>query len=340
MLKQFQDFGLTMHIRIGADVMLAREKAPYVASGKSYQGVLELDLERDLVRCHECGEWHPHLAPHIWQRHGMTARAYKAKHGINQNSALCNERIRQALVRHAASPQSMEAAYRGIDKMNGSHGMKPSERMPRPRGPHLESRNRKGLCREQILVRLRQMAEKLGRTPKSAELVEAGIHPRTVEYMFSLKMAEVIRLAGLRPRNVKRTQYTAVGLVERMRNFYVRYGKLPSKSDYRRGLIPSSDIYSTVFGGMANAYFAAGLELVAEKERQQRLSNCFAHQPHYSDSDLRNLLRSFMVERLRRPTLKDFGGPGLAPSEKTFRRRLGSLGPIYESIELELRKTA
>lgn len=88
---------------------------------------------------------------------------------------------------------------------------------------------------------------------------------------------------------------------------------------------------------MDNAWFAAGLSKHAREEREQRRrSLTFPDQPHYSEDQLRDKIRSFMIQNGRRPIERDFGGSMLPMSAKTIRRRLGSLVDTCSAIESDL----
>jgi hypothetical protein len=58
-------------------------------------GVMNDDGEK--VECHACGEWHVALGSHIWSRHNLTAREYKALFGLNLTQGLVGTKCRERM---------------------------------------------------------------------------------------------------------------------------------------------------------------------------------------------------------------------------------------------------
>ncbi len=44
---------------------------------------LNLDNDKEKIQCLICGEWFRQVGSHVVQRHGMTAREYRAKYGLD-----------------------------------------------------------------------------------------------------------------------------------------------------------------------------------------------------------------------------------------------------------------
>lgn len=262
--EQDYDGQSSRQVRIGCEIFLYREKAPFVASGESVCGALEYDAIGDLVRCHECGQWRSHLGLHVWRSHHMTAREYKIRHGLNVGSALCNERIRSKLIAHKNTPKMIANCKRIARRVGDS---RPQGNRPVFGGSH-ELRNRNGMCQKQILKRIGDLAHRLGCTPTSKELIANGLNPSSIEHIFGYRMREVIVLAGLMPNSrfgfsAGRPSYSKEFLIKRLRDHWVRFGVFPSPSDHRRGMLPARQTYVKHFGSMDAAYRAAGLGLAA-----------------------------------------------------------------------------
>ena len=69
--------------RAGRDLSEPAVGAP---SGHGRYGLL--DVDGDLVLCHECGGWYRSVGSHAARSHGMTARDYKITHGLPLRSPL------------------------------------------------------------------------------------------------------------------------------------------------------------------------------------------------------------------------------------------------------------
>jgi hypothetical protein len=66
------------------------------------------------------------------------------------------------------------------------------------------------------------------------------------------------------PAKVGRRAIGREVLVELLRDFFVRFHRLPSSSDFRRRLLPTQGAYAREFGSWGAAIQAAGLGLVAK----------------------------------------------------------------------------
>lgn len=317
-----------LKVVIGNDVALYAEKAPYVQSGASLQGVLLLDPRADLVQCHECGEWFQSLPEHVWKIHKMRTSDYKHKHGLLRHCALVNERIRNALV----SAGNREAAKRGPGfylemrrRAKAASWIKPAGIA---HGPYHAARNRKGRCHAQDLNELKVLAARIGRCPSNEELIQANLHPAALEYRFNRKIKEILFLAGL--AREERSVFTPELLAELLRDFYVSYQRLPSVSDFKRRVLPSPRTFRRHFGSMGNAYFAAGLELIAERRKRSFVKA-------YTPETLEQMLRSYVLNTGSFPSSRVWaeGRPGL-PTWKTYKRYIHDMAFFAGRMRLEL----
>jgi len=261
------------YVRMNGKTFLYRQKAPFVASGMSVRGGIEYDAEEDKLRCHECGEWFNGLGTHVYRMHGISVPAYKTKHGLRHKTALVGEKSRisrsqRMTAQIAANPERhRETMLRALAlawKSNNRGGQ---------RRPQSERRNERRCCTAQLVHDVRELADRLGRTPTGAEIAEAGISRNSCCYAMNVKtVASVVSLANLAPRVGKVFQYSEILLVEILRDFWVAHLRLPENTDYRRGLLPSHGVFNRVFGSMKNAYQKAGLGLAyaARKASQGR----------------------------------------------------------------------
>lgn len=257
----------------------------------------------------------------------MKIRAYKIKHGLREKSALVNERIRLKLVKHAARPENIER-MRTLQATFSRPGRKPGTLTSRG-----ESNNQKRICAAQILDRLQKMAARLGRLPTTKELAREKLHHQMIEFRFGLPLKEVFELAGLR-RDLKHPwsdrALTPEILIELLRDFYVRFKRLPGESDCSRGLIPWMQRYRKVFGSMDNAYYAAGLSAVAEERG-------VGFKKLHTPADLEATLLQFVAAHGRLPLYLEWqNGTPTLPTMKTYRRYCGDLGPLREKARAHL----
>ena len=218
------------YVIIRGIVFPSAEKAPFVASGVSYLGATEYDKERDLLRCHECGEWYKGIGNHVVNAHKMNLSDYKGRHGLRQSSSLlclaAQKKISENNLRagnssnfhtHVARnkgrrwnigtrPELTDAGIVSAPAVPRitvtGDGYNASGNVPKSRRPRvdLEARNDRGVCQAQILFKIQTLAAKLHRTPSITELDDIGLRQVTIRRAFNwLPMVAVMEMAGLIP---------------------------------------------------------------------------------------------------------------------------------------------
>lgn len=255
-------------VLIRGKVFLYKQKAPFVPSGKSVLGALEYREADDKVRCHECGEWFISLSQHLGKSHALLAADYKKRHGLNLTASLCGLRLSAVFSRRSKrtisqSPISpaqrsewlRKAVIARADKYRGST-MRADSRAS-------ELRNESGTCQAQLLGKIREIAEKLGRTPTQADLHNGGISVRSAQLALGVhSLPEVLALAGMAPKRSygDTYRYTPQMLIELLRAFTVKYGRTPTVHDVQKfKLLPDYGTFKRHFGSMRAAYQAAGV---------------------------------------------------------------------------------
>jgi len=249
-------------VRINGKILSRRVKAPFLRSGRSIWGAIEIDEPNDQIKCHECGKWFDSVGNHI-HIHGMSARDYKRKHGLRMKTSLLNEALRLAQARLGAQMANSQPDEFRQRMLHARQSMKPHSGTSRA-----EHRNEHGRCRAQVLHRIRSLAEKLGRTPTAAEIRAAGLAHNSLFRALSVPdLKSVMTLAGLMPRPQGKTTgpgcrpqiYSDQVLIESLLDFFGTHHRLPFRSDFPIYLLPSYTTYCLHFGSWQKALRAAGL---------------------------------------------------------------------------------
>jgi len=234
----------TGHVIIGGELLFYDAKAPYEKSGMSIRGALEYDAENDLVKCHECGEFFRQVGNHAAHAHKMNARQYKIRHGLLIGTALINESTRCAFIaegirRFKHNPQLLWDRMKKCRLSLTGRGEKHHRTA--------EDDNSKRLCDIQIIDRLRQATQQLGRPPTKSEMLEFGFNAKTARCHFG-SLKALFRLAGIQGREgCKWENRTLLAFIS---NFIQKHGREPHQSDCDRGLIPSYAVYWRRFGSL------------------------------------------------------------------------------------------
>ena len=74
--------------------------------GHGHYGIL--DVTADGLLCHECGWRGAHLGLHSWKAHGITASAYRERHGLRRSKGLVAADLHQKM--SAGSAERLPAA--------------------------------------------------------------------------------------------------------------------------------------------------------------------------------------------------------------------------------------
>ncbi len=186
------------HVIIAGCVFSREEKEPYVPSGASVLGALELDAEHNVVKCHVCGEWFTALGCHVRSVDGISPAEYRATYGLNADTALCSPQYQEARAKQAKRNTAFRMSQVRL-------GAKPSLSNQTPRNT-AELRNLRMLCQAQIRRRVHNLAIELGGTPRKPELKRAGLHNKVFRQAFDMTMNAFMQSIGLSPNRCGNTR--------------------------------------------------------------------------------------------------------------------------------------
>lgn len=245
------------YVRINGEIFLYELKAPFVSSGCSISGGIEYRKYDDTLKCHECGDWYKNLGLHSRNSHGLTAEQYKQKHGMRRKTSLVCERMREVCIKNMVSlnaanggspvnqdPQLRERANNAL--VAAGRGARRSKLTD-------ETRNSKMLCQAQVMARVKDLADSLGRTPSVADLREADLSVSQVMFSLGCSTAtDAMAMCGLVPNRKGESPFT--GYTEEMcfallEAFLSSKGRRPTCSDQNRGLFPPRSVLARLFGG-------------------------------------------------------------------------------------------
>jgi len=301
-------------------VTLYNYKEPFMEfrGGYGYEGVLLFDSETDKVQCHLCGEWCFYLPNHLHREHNMTAEKYKNKVGLRKNTALIGERTRAKLI---AS---------GTDRFNNLkvHCTPHSEESRNKISETLkalrrQTQNETGTCPLQLINRLQNLYNDLGRTPTRKEL---SFHETLVKVYGSIK--EACNVAGIpyrRPSEVfsDRTKWTEDALVVAFSEYFAVNKSLPKYKDIKGSKELKNAWSNMVKNNLKQKVFT---RIVRELPEFQKVSQRLKYTPE----QLITFLRSFKINNGRLPSYSDCKR-GLLPSLQTYAKYFGT---FKEAVKL------
>lgn len=229
-------------------------------NGYGFMGVIEYDEVNDTVRCHECGEWFQYLGPHIFRMHGMTARTYKIKNGLNFNMALCGKRVSEQR-RLQMTGRIIRIGRRAL-KIRQRGGKQQAR--PYHNGNLTEAqKNRHGLCDKQIRTRYEVVKSIVRHQPTTTDI---DLHDPNLLSAISRRYGTLNKFrTSIGEQPMTRADYiqlTEFQLLQALRDFQKQNGRLPIVRDFERATNGNAAFgsYFGRFGSWNAALALAGLK--------------------------------------------------------------------------------
>lgn len=222
-------------------ISLSNYKAPFQPAKDGYgaDGVQEMHVDKQKILCKECGEFYKTLASHL-KVHDTNEKDYKDKFNLRRTTALIGEGVREQRIKTAMKTRLGEIGTKALKDVKRGK--------PKTIGKaRKEYQNQKGTCYDQVLDKIISHADKLGRTPTKEEFLQvAGVSEKTVIARYG-SWNKALKIAGLKI-NKAANRMSKEYLAEAFDNFVSNHDRLPTKSDYLRGLIPDRLAYGRQFG--------------------------------------------------------------------------------------------
>jgi len=234
-----------------------------IKDGYGYHGVLLADKKTGQVQCHVCGGWFDWLQNHIRGSHKMKADEYREQFGLGYTTALCSEKVRNLLVKRAMTYPWERMYKKGqLLKKMSQQGRNHNEKWWKRNHSTDEEKNRNGTCYLQLIDRMEQSCNRLGRQPYAHEMKDnrgVGFRKSVMREFGSVKeMRDIMDSRGYEYLNPwKRKKYSDDNLLQAMRKFADIYGRKPSYSDAKMGVMPSQSVYEKRFGSWTKAKLLA-----------------------------------------------------------------------------------
>ena len=230
--------------------------------GFGFYGTLLNTLDGEYVQCHICGKLFQNLAMHVKQAHKMTAKEYKEKFHLAFETALIAENLRIANKKRTlkwrnnlTEEQKREWIEKGIQK---SKEWRENNVKTQPK-QQLETLNKRGTCPMQLLNKIWDVKEELGRVPTSKEFILLTGGQRYKHLIFKTfgSWNKALETLNLQPFTKRRTKdykfYSNDELLQYLKIFYDTNKIEPTETDALRGLIPATEIYRRRFGSFTTA---------------------------------------------------------------------------------------
>jgi hypothetical protein len=234
-----------------------KEPLRKVEDGYGYMGVVTYNKDETHTQCHICGYFFKNLGVHLHHVHEISVRDYKVKFRLRMKKSLVASKTRK---KYLDSFEALTASQKRQIKTNLAKGIALKQKKPTKTGAYksLEQKNEEGSCPDQLLDKIKKLAEILGHTPTMKEFKqEYGGYLWAVQMTFGT-WKEALKILDLSPAPVgQRPRYTRESVIAMLRDFEKSKGRQPYMSDIRDGMLPSQWVCSRLFGSWNKAKQAA-----------------------------------------------------------------------------------
>lgn len=233
------------------------------SQGYGYYGALSVTMDGEKLQCHVCGKLFASVSAHARQAHKMTLDQYREKYQIAKTSALVSEIERQRL-KDRTLEWLKSLSKKEKEALKSKAIANSRDRRPEQPLLTLETKNKRGTCPDQLLAKIVEVAEKLGRTPSLAEFITETGGQRFKHLIFKTfgSWKKAIEMVKLEPKEHGRggyKHYSNEQLLEYLTIYAEENRKIPTATDSKRGLIPDYQAYRRRFGTFENARRLAGV---------------------------------------------------------------------------------
>jgi len=136
-------------------------------AGFGFKGVVIEDFKSGKLQCSICGEWFEQMAMHLNHKHNIDSKEYKKRFGLLLSTALKSKTMR---LKQSEIMQKMRRSYRKHRIKFKKNNLFAGNRKGIKKAP--ESRNKYGVCDLQIMHKILELGEELGKTPTLTQLKE------------------------------------------------------------------------------------------------------------------------------------------------------------------------
>lgn len=232
--------------------------------GFGYYGTVALTADKELVQCHICGNLYPSVGQHL-RTHKISAEKYKVMFQLAAQTALISEPIRQRYQEKVVSKlrgRGLPEWLKDYNKKVQSGEIKHVGTKRKEGGLSLEKRNELGICPDQVLEKIKDVADAIGKPPSIEDFqrVHGGRYMGTIQYLHGSWAKAVKKACGMTRDEMRIPDNER--LLEDLRAFYDKHNRIPMTSDFNRGMLRNRGIYISRFGSLNNARIEAGLNAV------------------------------------------------------------------------------
>jgi len=240
-----------------------------------FYGALLSTVDGELIQCHICGKLYKSLIFHVKSAHKINTKEYRKKFNLAGSTALVSEVLRNKYKKRTIdwlnkmSKEEKETYFeRKRERIKKWYARTKKDGTLHEKMSHpitLETKNKRGTCPDQLLDKIKKVSNQLGHTPSKREFIQVCETQRYMHLIYKTfgSWPNALKMAKLNPKpkteNGGHRKYSDEELLEYLRIFTQEFNKVPTYTDFRRGLLPDYAIYTRRWGGIENARQEAGI---------------------------------------------------------------------------------
>jgi hypothetical protein len=240
--------------------------------GYGYYGVVMTTENGDAIQCHVCGELFVNLNSHLI-KHKMSVNEYKRKYKLaGSNNLLCEQEKMRLRNKTLTMLKNMSEEEKMLWEEKRKKALKNYKHKAHGKKITLETKNKRGICQDQLLDKISQCKNEIKKTPSKKDFNQWADTQKYTHRIYQEfgSWKNALTLLGLQPNkpqsNGKKPRYTREDLLERLRIFAQDFNKIPTETDFKSGLLPDSDVYRRRWKTIDNARQEAGVYDIVDED--------------------------------------------------------------------------
>lgn len=244
-----------------------KEPLKRFTKGYGYIGTVATRVSDGKIQCAYCGEFYDTVSTtHIRScTNGKieSLAQYKKELGLSMGTSLISDKRRDQLRLSYLRNSKVSKHYIPFteEQLNKSRYRSMKTNRGRRWKKTAEYKNKMGTCPDQLMQKIKDLAEVLERVPSKTEFVKryGGKYVGAIYTTFG-SYPEAVRRAGFKPLSDERLEkYEVENLLEMLRAFYKERGRTPVYSDMNGRDLPVWKTFRKKFGSMNEMREMAGI---------------------------------------------------------------------------------
>lgn len=246
-----------------------KEPMEKVEGGFGYYGAITTTNDGTQIQCHICGYYFANVGMHVSLKHGVKGRDYKVKYGLRVHDGLLSPVLRVKMQKQynesgmRRTPEEMAAMSRKGLKVRRDRG----DTIGGSNGWIAQTRNEKGMCKDQTIAKIKHLSEKMGVQPTAQAFYrEYGTGQADVIRHWFGTWTKAMKELGFKTYEeilaIQRAKRKTKALDD-IYAFFQTNQRTPQYSDFKAiDWLPAPETVTGYYGSLNNARLLAGVPIL------------------------------------------------------------------------------